>query len=232
MRQIEEMTGHARDKTIQAGAWSAQLEGRVGMEMRKWATNVAVATRATLGGARQKHRVYVAREVGQEARSSKRRARKRPITRLALKANGKWKLLIRESVPYRFRPQCDNEGETQEEAQAVKKQCAKCPHNRIRSECWQCEGSSTCKHNRILWQCKQCGGWAAQASASTTEKRRRRFKQCSRRRSRFKQWACRASASTTEEEAAASNAAAQASASTKRMQAMGRSCKDCLQKVE
>ena len=44
MRQIEEMARNARDKVVQAGAWSAQLEGRVGMEMRKWATNVAVAT--------------------------------------------------------------------------------------------------------------------------------------------------------------------------------------------
>ena len=51
MRQIEEMARNARDKAVQAGAWTAQLEGRVGMEMRtEWATNVAVATRATLGG--------------------------------------------------------------------------------------------------------------------------------------------------------------------------------------
>jgi len=34
----------------------------------------------------------------------------------------------------------------------------KCPHNRKKSECKECGGSSICEHNRRKIQCKECGG--------------------------------------------------------------------------
>ena len=34
----------------------------------------------------------------------------------------------------------------------------KCPHNRRKSICKECGGSSICLHNRIQSQCKECGG--------------------------------------------------------------------------
>ena len=36
----------------------------------------------------------------------------------------------------------------------VKKGRAKCPHNRRRSECKQCDGASICEHNRQKSRCK------------------------------------------------------------------------------
>jgi len=38
------------------GAWRTQLEGRVGMKIRKWVGNADFATRAILGGASGQHR--------------------------------------------------------------------------------------------------------------------------------------------------------------------------------
>ena len=34
----------------------------------------------------------------------------------------------------------------------------KCSHNRIKSECKECGGSSICEHNRRKYSCKECGG--------------------------------------------------------------------------
>ena len=33
----------------------------------------------------------------------------------------------------------------------------KCPHNRRKSICKECKGSSICEHNRIKYMCKECG---------------------------------------------------------------------------
>jgi hypothetical protein len=51
------------------------------MQVGKWVRSVAKATHAILGGARRQKRGRAVREVGQEARSSKTRGRKRPSTR-------------------------------------------------------------------------------------------------------------------------------------------------------
>ncbi len=34
----------------------------------------------------------------------------------------------------------------------------KCEHNRQRSQCKKCGGSSICEHNKLKFQCKECGG--------------------------------------------------------------------------
>ncbi len=94
-----------------------------------------------------------------------------------------------------------------------------CEHNRIKSQCEQCGGSSICEHNRQRSQCKQCGG----ASICEHNRRRSECKQCggsiicehSRQRSGCKP--CGGASiceRTTAEEADASNAAGRASAST------------------
>jgi hypothetical protein len=72
------------------------------MAMRKWARSVGFATRATLGRAgRCQDRGLAMREVGQEARSSKTRGRKKTsTTRVALiLAKAKRRPWRRESVP-------------------------------------------------------------------------------------------------------------------------------------
>jgi len=38
------------------------------------------------------------------------------------------------------------------------KKVYKCPHNRQKSQCKECAGSSICEHNRIKSTCKECGG--------------------------------------------------------------------------
>jgi hypothetical protein len=95
IRQNEEM--EQKETALKAAPRSTQLEGRVGMEMRKWVRNVAFATCAILGGARQcQHRGRTVRKVGWargEPRSSGTRGTKRPCTiRGALKAKGKRRL--------------------------------------------------------------------------------------------------------------------------------------------
>lgn len=38
------------------------------------------------------------------------------------------------------------------------KKSNKCPHNRQRSKCKECDGASICEHNRRRSRCKECGG--------------------------------------------------------------------------
>jgi hypothetical protein len=66
-----------------------------------------------------------------------------------------------------------------------------CPHNRQRSRCVQCGGSSICEHNRMRSRCKLCGG----SSICEHNRRRDLCKECggsgickhNRQRSRCKQ---------------------------------------------
>ena len=52
----------------------------------------------------------------------------------------------------------DAVGGSRASGEAAKTTRAKCLHNRPKSQCWQCEGSSTCEHRRIFRMCEQCNG--------------------------------------------------------------------------
>jgi hypothetical protein len=124
-------------------------------------------------------------------RVEKRRKKEASHKQDSFKGNGK-----EQAVESRKR-QCSEEGSEAEEQQceegaggssgsgkAAPRKRAKRPHNRQRSQCKHCGGASICEHIRLKSQCKHCGG------ASICEAR------------------------TTAKAATASNAAAQASAST------------------
>lgn len=56
---------------------------------------------------------------------------------------------------------CKREGEIMRSMECVNKNnpiFIRCPHNRIKSYCKECGGSSICSHNRQKSQCKECGG--------------------------------------------------------------------------
>jgi len=72
-------------QTVKAGAWSTQLEGRVGHGIEKVGekrrSREACNQRAILGGARRgQYRGRAVRYVGQKARSSRTRENKKPST--------------------------------------------------------------------------------------------------------------------------------------------------------
>jgi len=50
----------------------------------------------------------------------------------------------------------------------------KCEHNKRRSQCKECGGSSICKHNKRKSTCKECGG----SSICIHDKRKSRCKEC------------------------------------------------------
>ena len=56
----------------------------------------------------------------------------------------------------------------------IKKKRKLCPHNRQRSKCKECGGSSICQHKRQRSQCKECGG----ASICEHQRIRSKCKEC------------------------------------------------------
>ncbi len=115
-------------------------------------------------------------EVGRKARSLGENKKKKEVRykQGTFEGNGK-----EEPVEKRKRPSSEEENEAQTQqheegvggssasGEAAKKKRAKFPHNLRKSQCWQCEGSSTCKHRRILRLCKQCNRLGIQDLASS-----------------------------------------------------------------
>jgi hypothetical protein len=99
-----------------------------GVETRKLVRNVGFETRAVLG-AREQDRGCAEMEVGKEEAVEKR---KRPSSE---EGNEAQEQQHEEGV-----------GGSRASGEAAKKKHAKCPHNRQKIQCWQCEGSSTCEH--------------------------------------------------------------------------------------
>jgi hypothetical protein len=97
IRQIEEM--EYKEQAAKAGAWSNGLRAELGMGVRKWVRNVALATQGIVGGARRQKRGSAVRELGRQARSSRTRGRKRPSTsRRGFKTKGKGRMWRRQSA--------------------------------------------------------------------------------------------------------------------------------------
>jgi hypothetical protein len=165
MRQIEEM--EQKEKAVQAGPCPThwRLEDSVGRGNEKvgekrrfrdacdaWGEGTGQGLRGEGGGAG-----------GEKLENKKKKETKHKQG--SFEGKGK-----EEAVEKRKRPSSeeDNKAQKQQHEEGVggsrascetaKKKRAKCPHNRQKSQCWQCEGSSTCEHRRILRMCKQCNG--------------------------------------------------------------------------
>jgi hypothetical protein len=164
MRQIEET--EQKEKAVKAGPCSTQLEGSVGNvnekvgEKRRFREACdAVAGEAAGQGLRGE------RDGARGEKLENKRKKEAKHKQSSLKGKGK-----EEAVQKRKRPSSKevNEAQNRQHEEGVgssrtgsedaKKKRAKCPHNRMRSQCWQCEGSSTCEHRRIFRLCKQCHG--------------------------------------------------------------------------
>jgi hypothetical protein len=163
MRQIEEM--EQKEKAVKAGPCFTQLEGSVGHGNEKVGEKRRFRDACDAGGEGTGQRL---RGKGGGAGGEKienKRNKEATHKQGSFQGNGK-----EEAVEKRKRPLSEEGSEAQEQqheegesgsrasGEAAKKKRAKCPHNRQKSQCWQCEGSSTCEHRRILRLCKQCNG--------------------------------------------------------------------------
>jgi hypothetical protein len=165
MRQIEEM--EQKEKAVEAGPCFTQLEGSVGN------VNEKVGEKRRF---REAGDVMAGEETGQGLRGeggaaggekleNKRKKEAKHKPQGSFQGKGK-----EEALEKRKRPLSEEGNKAQEQlheegvggssasSEAAKIKRAKCPHNREKSQCWQCEGSSTCEHRRILRLCKQCNG--------------------------------------------------------------------------
>jgi hypothetical protein len=68
----------------------------------------------------------------------------------------------------------DRVKDNEEGVGSPKKQRSKCPHQRQRSKCKECGGSSLCPHQRERSKCKECGG----SSLCQHQRQRSRCKEC------------------------------------------------------
>ena len=68
----------------------------------------------------------------------------------------------------------DRVKDNEEGGGAPKKQRSKCPHQRQRSKCKECGGSSICPHQRQRSRCKECGG----SSLCPHQRQKSRCKEC------------------------------------------------------
>jgi hypothetical protein len=163
MTQIEAM--EQKEKAVMAGPCSTQLEGRVERgnekvgEKRRFRDACDAGGEGTGQGLRG--------EEGGAGGEKVDNKRKKEAKHKQGSFEGKGK---EEAVEKRKRPlfEEDNEVPKQQHEQGAggsrasgenaKKKRANCPHNRQKSQCWQCEGSSTCQHRRTLRLCKKCHG--------------------------------------------------------------------------
>jgi hypothetical protein len=183
MRQMEEM--EQKEKTVKAGPCSTQLEDSVGRGNEKVCEKCGSSDAGDAGGEGTGHGLRgVGGGEGGEMLANKRKQEAKN-KQGSLEGNGK-----SEAAETRTRPlsrplsEEDNKAQKQQHAEGVrgsrasgedaKSKCVKCPHNRQKSQCWQCEGSSTCEHRRILRLCKQCNG----LGISEHNRRRSGCKQC------------------------------------------------------
>ncbi len=163
MRQIEEM--EQKEKAVKAGPGFTQREGRIGHGNENVGEKRRLRDACDAGGEGTGQGL---RGEGGEAGGEKlENKRKKEATHQQGSFHGKGK---EEAVEKRKRPLSEEDSDAQEQhheegvggssasGEAEKAKRAKCPHNRQKSQCWQCEGSGTCEHRRILRLCKQCNG--------------------------------------------------------------------------
>jgi hypothetical protein len=159
MRHIEEM--EHKEKAVKAAPRITQLEGRVGRgnenvgEKRRFRDACDTGVGGGVGGG-----------AGGKKLSNKRK-------KGGLEGKGKEKAVGKRN--FRFArdfpvSEADSTARKQQRGEEMggewagggavknKRVMAKCPHNRQRSQCKQCDGSSICEHNRRRNGCKQCGG--------------------------------------------------------------------------
>ena len=228
MRQIEEM--EQKEKAIKAGPCFIQLEGGHGNEKVGEKRRFRDACDAGGEGIGQRLRGEGGVAGGEKLQNKSNKEAKRK--------QGSFQRKIKEkAVEKRKRhlSEEDNEvvgkrrsGEKKRidiyEHNRIKSGCKQCggssicQHNRQKSGCKQCGGSSICKHNRERRKCKQCGG----SSICEHNRRRSQCKQCggssiceqNRERRKCKQCGGSSICEHNPEEAGASNAAGRASVST------------------